>query len=204
MRDLPPKLWGFRVLHLVWAALAIAASAVLVTSKGGHPPAIILLPVVLVAWVLGHSFLALVHHAIRRQGTRLGDTAASRWPIPIVALLVVAAGFWFFAINAFGWTTLRSVEVMRWHQILLTSFVIVAPGFIVVSILLRRAWGRYAAAAAPAAFFLYFAFRTISAFEYWGTIGAGQWLVAAAIGFGSGGLAYYLLKSKGAAEFFRG
>ena len=45
----------FWFAHLIWAVLGLSGCALLIFAGGeGHPPAIILLPVALVVWALGH------------------------------------------------------------------------------------------------------------------------------------------------------
>ena len=56
----------FRILHIVWAILGVIACAILVTSKGGHPPAIILLPVALIFWAVGHLLLWIISKIFAR------------------------------------------------------------------------------------------------------------------------------------------
>ena len=46
----------FWFAHLIWAVVGLAASAFLIVYGGeGHPPGIILLPVVWILWALGHG-----------------------------------------------------------------------------------------------------------------------------------------------------
>ena len=46
----------FWFAHLIWAVVGLAASTFLIVYGGeGHPPGIILLPVVWILWALGHG-----------------------------------------------------------------------------------------------------------------------------------------------------
>ena len=85
---------GFRLAHGVWAAVCVGASLLLVLTGGkGHPPAAILLPLVLAAWAVGHGFLwgAL---RLATAGRRTGASAADGQPWPLclrVAVVCTAA-----------------------------------------------------------------------------------------------------------------
>lgn len=81
-----------RVAHAVWAALCIVACLLLVVNgRQGHPPAIILLPVVLLAWAVGHGFIWGAQRLADR-GRRMAAptvTNGQRWPL---ALRLAAIG----------------------------------------------------------------------------------------------------------------
>lgn len=81
--------------HAVWAATGIVACLLLIlTGREGHPPAVILLPVVLIAWAIGHGF---IWGALRlaAAGRRKTATAADGQPWPLglrLAAFGTAAG----------------------------------------------------------------------------------------------------------------
>jgi hypothetical protein len=84
---------GSRVAHAVWAAVGVVACLLLITTgREGHPPAIILLPLVLAAWAVGHGLIwgtLRLAAAGRRKGARIADHHA--WPLGLKVVLVGAA-----------------------------------------------------------------------------------------------------------------
>jgi hypothetical protein len=84
---------GRRLAHAVWAAVGVVACLLLVlTGRGGHPPAIILLPLVLAAWAVGHGLIwgALRLAAAGRRG--VAHTAGREsWPPGLKVVLVGTA-----------------------------------------------------------------------------------------------------------------
>jgi hypothetical protein len=70
----------FRILHIVWAIVSLTVCVVLATSKGGHPPAIILLPLRLYFGCLGICFCGLFLKLLGRAGQgRAGQEAKNRY-----------------------------------------------------------------------------------------------------------------------------
>jgi hypothetical protein len=81
-----------RIAHAAWAAVCIIGSVLLVlTGRTGHPPAIILLPVVLVAWAVGHGLIWGVQRLADKGRRTVAQTATDgqRWPL---ALRLAAIG----------------------------------------------------------------------------------------------------------------
>ena len=82
-----------RAAHAVWAAVGAAVCLLLVlTGRGGHPPAIILLPLVLVAWAVGHGLIwgtLRLAATGRRKGIGTADDQA--WPLGLKVVLVGTA-----------------------------------------------------------------------------------------------------------------
>jgi hypothetical protein len=81
------------VAHAVWAAVGVVVCLLLVlTGRGGHPPAIILLPVVLAAWAVGHG---LIWGALRLAAAGRGKIARTAddqaWPLGLKVALVCTA-----------------------------------------------------------------------------------------------------------------
>ncbi|MFT5137639.1 MAG: hypothetical protein ACI8XV_002679 [Arenicella sp.] len=64
----------FRILHIVWAIVSVTACVVFATSKGGHLSAMILLPIALIFWLLGHLLLWIISK-IFGQGRKLKTDA---------------------------------------------------------------------------------------------------------------------------------
>ena len=83
----------FLFLHLAWAAAGIFGIVMAVISKGGHPPALVLLPAVLGIWLLGHIFIWISQWLVKRSAKSIfaEQTTRQRWP-PSVLLVTVLTG----------------------------------------------------------------------------------------------------------------
>jgi hypothetical protein len=140
----------FRIAHLIWAVVGLAASGFLIAFGGqGHPPGIILLPVVWVAWLLGHGGLWMVRRLATRGRSRAlrlsGD--ASRWPpgLILAALgtgIATATGVFPLLLSAAQWREGRFLEPL-WIVMAVTWL---AHGICFLGLLLRRGWSRVFAA----------------------------------------------------------
>lgn len=85
---------GPRAAHAAWAAVGAFACALLVlTGREGHPPAVVLLPIAVVAWAVGHGLIWGVMR-LAAEGRRMGArTAAAGQPWPLgLRLAVVGTG----------------------------------------------------------------------------------------------------------------
>lgn len=86
-----------RLLHGLLAVLGFVVCALLVTSRGGHPPAIILLPVAVPIWGGGHLLLWWVARVRRRTGS-----FRPPWPILVTLVgsgLVAFVAFWWILVS---------------------------------------------------------------------------------------------------------
>lgn len=142
---------GVRAAHAVWAAVGVIACLLLVlTGRRGHPPAIILLPLVLVAWAVGHG---LIWGAMRLAAAgRRGDATAANgqaWPFGLrVAVVCTAAAAVVGVVQIVG-----TVMTGRWYPFqhagewaaLLLVWMVHAACF--AALLLRRSWSRLLSAA---------------------------------------------------------
>lgn len=142
---------GGRGAHAAWALVCIGlALALVIGGRGGHPPAIVLLPIVLAAWAVGHGLiwatLRLAQAGRRERADASGDP---RWPLPLrltavgtaVAALVgvvqllgtVATGEWYPFRHPGEWAAMLVVWL--------------AHGTCFAGLLLRRRWSRHGCAA---------------------------------------------------------
>lgn len=150
MSTQPRRLSGRRanVAHLAWAALAIAASTTLVlVPQRGHPPPLVPLPFVALAWPDGHVAIWAVAYlaAKRHQGARVGSARARKWPVALVIVLVgtgVASVLGLAQLFGTGlqgrWYPYRDSAL--WLQMLAVSS---AHGACLVGLLLRKSWPRF-------------------------------------------------------------
>jgi hypothetical protein len=140
----------FRILHIVWAILGVIASAILVTSKGGHPPAIILLPVVLIFWVVGHLLLWIISKLFAR-GKKLevnietdteikAETDVKKWPLSLIILAVFLGGVFVFGAMAIILHMVLENDRLRKMPVLLALWL--PPSLCFIGILLQKSWSR--------------------------------------------------------------
>ena len=116
----------------------------LLSFGGGHPPAIILVPVVLVVWGLGHAGIWLVRFLVVK-GRRLAVDAgleSVRWPWALVVAalgcsIVIMIGLVMSLSALFGQARLSG----SWGFVVAAVFLLHLACF--VTILLRRASARY-------------------------------------------------------------
>jgi hypothetical protein len=135
-----------RIAHAAWAAACIAAGVLLVlTGRHGHPPAIILLPLVLVAWAAGHGIIWCTLRLLAAGGRRIAvATDRPRWP-PALRALAVGTGLAAVlgvvqlvgTVMTGGWYPFRRAS--EWAAMLL---VWAAHGACFAGLLLRRGWSR--------------------------------------------------------------
>jgi hypothetical protein len=79
--------------HGVWAAVGVVVCLLLVlTGRGGHPPAIILLPVVLAGWAVGHCLIwGALRLAAADRLAGAGTAGHEAWPPGLQVVLVGTA-----------------------------------------------------------------------------------------------------------------
>jgi hypothetical protein len=138
--------------HVAWAALALIVCLFLVlTKQTGHPPPIVLVPFVLVAWVVGHGLIWGVQYlAAKGRRTTAGVAAEGPpWPVGLrLALIGTGAGALVGVLQLVG-TLLRG----RWYPyhdaalwaVMLAVWLAHAACF--AGLLLRRRWSRLSSAA---------------------------------------------------------
>lgn len=137
--------------HAVWAAVCFCVCLLLVfTGRKGHPPAVILLPLVFVAWAVGHG---LIWGALRlaAAGRRKGAGAAGGQPWPLglkVAIVGTAAVALLGVVQVVGTVVTRRwypfEQAGAWAAMLLVWLVHAAC---LAALLLRRRWSRPLSAA---------------------------------------------------------
>jgi hypothetical protein len=140
-----------RVAHAVWAAVCICVCLLLVSAgRQGHPPAVILLPVVFVVWAVGHG---LIWGALRlaAAGRRKGAGAADGqlWPLGLKVAAVCTAAVALLGVAQVVGTVLTRKwypfgQAGEWAAMLLVSLVHAAC---FAALLLRRRWSRPLSAA---------------------------------------------------------
>jgi hypothetical protein len=136
--------------HVAWAAVGLGATLLLlVTGRGGHPPATIFLPHLLLAWTAGHGLIWGVQRLVARGRPAGPDADRPAWPMALrltagatgaAALVGVAQvggtvleGHWYPYHDARLWTAMLAVWLVH--------------AACCAGLLLRRSWSRLLGAA---------------------------------------------------------
>lgn len=147
----PPRK-RLKAAHLACAALAILVSvALVVVPQRGHPPPLVLVPVILLAWPLGHVLIwGLGWLADKgRLGAAHTGVSPAHWPVVLmIALVGTGAGSLVGLVQLLGSAVQRRwypyPESGLWGGMLLVWCV---HGLCLVGLLLRRPWSRPLSAA---------------------------------------------------------
>jgi hypothetical protein len=192
--------------HGVWAAVGVVVCLLLVlTGRGGHPPAIILLPVVLAAWAVGHGLLwgALrLAAAGRLAGARTADREA--WPLGLKVVLVCTAAAALAGVVQVVGTVLTGSwypfqQAGEWAAMLLVWLVHAAC---CAALLLRRRWARPLSAALVFGWAALMGVQVAQHFQR-GSSDTGGLLIAVVLMASLLLLAFYLASSKEVQSFLR-
>lgn len=177
-----------RVCYLLWGVAALVVSVFLITARGGHPPAIILLPPTVAIWLIGQLTLWGSFYLIERGQAR-SRAAPPSWWLAVVGCIVVFTLGLIFVIRIWldrdqGWTA--------WNLILLAIWVphaVCLPG-----LLLRRRWGATMAAVLAAGWATLMAVQIVDHLIRGSRVDAGELLFALAIVAAFGLLAWRLMR----------
>ena len=134
----------FKYAHLAWAALILALCAALLTAGGGHPPAFVFVPLVLLAGLVGHLLLLLIAWLLRRGRAAAQAAQPGRpggWPVELVVIALVLGPFSLLAMAlAAGELSLLHSRPLQW---LVIAGVAVGHATAFVLLLLRIGATRY-------------------------------------------------------------
>jgi hypothetical protein len=132
----------FRILHIVWAILGVVACVILVTSKGGHPPGIILLPIAFIFWVVGHLLLWVISKLFAR-GNKLElrtEADVKKWPSSLIILAVFFGGVFIFGSMAIILLIVLENDWLSDMPAILALWL--PPSLCFIGILLHKSWSR--------------------------------------------------------------
>lgn len=140
-----------RAAHAVWAAVCIIFCLLLVvTGREGHPPAVILLPLVFVAWAVGHGLIwGALRLAAAGRRKSAGAAEGRPWPLGLKAAAVCTAAVALLGVAQVVGTVLTRKwypfgQAGEWAAMLLVWLVHAAC---LAALLLRRRWSRPLSAA---------------------------------------------------------
>ena len=132
----------FRWLHIVWAILGAAICILLATAKGGHPPALVLIPVAATMWLAGHGLLWTSQKLIVR-GKHFADsrdTGSGYWPLAIILLVILSGIVFIFGLFGIVWQVSFGRDWLREMAVPLAVWMPFSLCFF--GILLRQDWSR--------------------------------------------------------------
>ncbi len=132
----------FRWLHGVWAFIGASSCILLAAAKGGHPPAIVFVPIAAAIWLAGHLLL-WVSHKLAIRGKNLAESkniASGKWPVTIILLAIVCGAIFIFGLFGIIWQLLFERDWLRELAIPLLYWIPASACFF--GILLRRDWSR--------------------------------------------------------------
>ncbi len=170
-----------RWAHGVWAVLGVSVCALLVFSGGGHPPPIVLVPVVVPVWLLGHLLLWIIRRLLIRGRRSAGGSESGllAWPPGLVAAClgtgaVFLVGSAQLVISAVllrpypyrGWVWIAMLVVWAVHSLCF------------LGLLLRRAWSRLLLAGLCSTWALYLAWQIVERLVRVGRLSPEEILVA--------------------------
>ncbi len=179
----------FRILHIIWAIVGVIACAILVTSKGGHPPAIILLPIALVFWVVGHLLLWIISKLFvrgkslevpRETNTEIKtETEAKKWPLSLIILAVFLGGVFVFGAMAI---ILLIVLENDWLSDMPGMFALwLPPSVCFIGILLQKPWSRIIAGWGFIVVAIIFFYQIVGSAMHGRTNSISEWVIVVAI-----------------------
>ena len=132
----------FRWMHGVWAIIGAGSCILLAAAKGGHPPAIVFVPVAVAIWLTGHLLLWLSHRLAIR-GKSLAESrniASGKWPLAIILLVLVFGTIFIFGLFGIIWQLLFERDALLKLTIPLSYWIPSSICFF--GILLRKDWSR--------------------------------------------------------------
>jgi len=134
-----------RFAQVAWAVFALSVSGILIFSGGGHPPPIVLLPLVIVIWIVGHIAIWGIA-ALAAHGRRYGPVAQRERPWPTglkLALIGTAIGAFVGILQACGTVFLGKLYPYRDATLWTTMMTVwLFHGACFLGLLLRRPWSR--------------------------------------------------------------
>jgi hypothetical protein len=171
----------FRILHIVSAVVSLLACVVLATSKGGLPPAIILLNIALIFWLLGHLLLWIISK-IFGQGRKLktdAETDFKKWPLSLLILIVLLGGVFIF--GAIAIILLIVLENDCLSDMLTILAIWLPPSLCFIGILLRKPWSRVLAGGGFIALAMFVCYQIAESAMGTRTNSITEWIIAITI-----------------------
>ena len=196
------------VAHVVWGIAGLAICALLVLSRGGHPPAIVFLPLAVIVWAVGHAAIWAAAR-IAARGRRIASEAglgAQGWPPALVAVLVLTG-----LASAVGIVQLVVTLVMgslyptgppgMWT---LTMVLWIVHGVCFAGVLLRKRWSRHLSAVLSIGWAALLIVQIVDHLVHGRRVDAVEMSVAVAIVLALAAIAFHLYASERVRSFLAG
>lgn len=132
----------FRWLHIAWAIVGATICILLATAEGGHPPALVLVPVAAAIWLAGHG-LFWVSHKLAIRGKCIADNkniASDKWPLAIILLVFISGIVFISGLFGIVWQVLSERDWI--HKLPIPFAVWIPSSLCFFGILLRQEWSR--------------------------------------------------------------
>jgi len=202
----------FRILHIVWAILGVIACTILVTSKGGHPPVIILLPFALIFWVVGHLLLWIISKLFARgkklevtaetdvNTEKTKDTDVKKWPLSLIILALFLGGVFVFGAMAIVWLIVSKNDWLSDMPVMLVLWL--PPSLCFIGILLQKSWSRVFAGWWFIVLALIYLYQIIGSAMHGSSNSMTEWIIALAILLSTLFIGQHFLRSPKIKEFY--
>lgn len=170
----------------------------------GHPPAIIFLPFIVIAWLFLHAFLFLTQWLVSRgnKNALKRGNANNSWPITLIVFMIlcgISSLVGFAGLASMLFSGRLPTHTSQWLNLLFFGISFVS----LCGILLRKNWGRLVAGLScllVSGFMTYIIIRTVIIRPNY-DIGAGIYVILIVIGFGFFG--FHLLTSERIKTFIK-
>jgi hypothetical protein len=169
------------MLHIVWAIFCVIACVILVTSKGGHPPGIILLPFALIFWVIGHVLLWIISKLFARGKNLEARTESDvkKWPLSLIILTVFFGGVFIFGSMAIILFMVLQNDWLSGMPVILALWL--PPSVCFIGILLHKSWSRLLAGWGFIAVAMIILYQLVESALRNNTASVTEWVIAIAI-----------------------
>lgn len=177
-------------------------SVLLVTAKGGHPPGLVLVPVVAAIWLAGHVFL-WGSHKLAIRGKYLADdknTSSGKWPLAIIFLIFIFGLIFFFGLFGILWQIFSQRDWLRGLAIPLAVWIPSSLCFF--GIVLRHDWSRLLAGSGFIVLAIILLYEMIASFMRGYRNSSAEWAIAIVIFVLLSLFGQYVLRSSSIKTFF--
>jgi hypothetical protein len=194
----------FRWIHAVWAIIGASSCILLAAAKGGHPPAIVFVPIAAAIWLAGHLLLWLSHKlAIRGKNlAQSKNIAPGKWPVTIILLAIVCGAIFIFGLFGIAWQLLFERDWLRELAIPVLYWIPASVCFF--GILLRRDWSRILAGSGFMLVAAILLFEMVASAMRGYRNSTTEWLMVVAIFFLLVLFGLYILRSSRIKAFYSG
>jgi len=132
----------FRWLQIVWAIIGASICILLASAKGGHPPGLVLVPIVAAIWLAGHVLL-WISRKLAIRGKYVSDSSnivTNKCPMTLILLVFVFGIVFIFGLFGIVWQVL--FEPNRLQELSIPFTVWIPSSLCFFGILLRVNWSR--------------------------------------------------------------